>query len=172
MFPQLESVGIRRKKLGLTQSSFAKSIGLSQSMLTKIERGKTVPNYNIAVQIFSKLEQEENRGEISIKDVMKKTVIELKPSDSIQTAAKIAKKHGISQFPVTQNGKIVGSIRTSDLIGLPKEAKVGWKIEAPFPTVHENSPISVVKKLLAHNPAVIVVRKDQIIGLVTAEDLL
>lgn len=172
VFPELSSIGIRRKKVGMTQSAFAKAVGVSQSMLTKIERGKTVPSYKIAVEIFSKLEEIEHQEEKVAKEFMNKKVISLESADSVEEAAKLAKQHGISQFPVMSKGKIVGSTSTLDLIVLPKDAKVGWSLKPPFPTVHEETPLSVVRNLLSSGSAVVVVRKDQIIGMITAEDLL
>jgi len=172
MFPVLSSIGIRRKRLDLTQNAFAKRVGISQSMLTKIERGKTIPSYKIAVEIFGKLDEIEHHGEKAAKEFMNSKVIGLEGTDTIEKAARLAKQHGISQFPVLSGGRIVGSTRTSDLIVLPKGAKVGWKMEPPFPTVHEDTPIIVVRSLLAHAPAVVVVRKGAIVGMITAEDLL
>lgn len=172
MFPQLSSIGIRRKKAGMTQSAFAKAVGVSQSMLTKIERGKTVPSYKIAVEIFNKLEDIEHQDEKVAKEFMNSKVITLESTDSVGAAAKLAKQHSISQFPVISKGKIVGSTSTLDLIVMPKEARVGWSLKPPFPTVHEDTPLSVVRNLLTNGPAVVVVRKDQIIGMITAEDLL
>ncbi|MDE1846255.1 MAG: helix-turn-helix domain-containing protein, partial [Candidatus Micrarchaeota archaeon] len=163
MFPELSSIGIRRRKAGMTQSAFAKAVGISQSMLTKIERGKTVPSYKIAVEIFNKLEGIEHQGEKVAREFMNKKVIALDSADSVAEAARLAKQHSISQFPVVSKGKIVGSTSTLDLIVLPKEAKVGWSLKPPFPTVHEETPLSTIRSLLTTGPAVVVVRKDQII---------
>lgn len=172
MFPNINSIGIRRKRLNLSQNQLAKKVGISQSMLTKIERGLVIPSYGKAVDIFNELDALEHTDDKIATDMMKKDVTCLKSSDTVEKAAKLAKKYAISQFPVVDGDRIIGSIRTSDLLELPKDMKIGWKINTPFPTVNENAPITTIRELLKHEQAVLVVRKSDIIGIVTAEDLL
>ena len=172
MFPDVNSIGIRRKRLNLSQNQLAKRVGISQSMLTKIERGLVIPSYSKAVDIFNELDALEHTDDKIATDMMKKDVTKLKSSDTAEKAARLAKKYAISQFPVIEGSRIVGSIKTSDLLELPKGTKVGWKMNTPFPTVNENAPISTIRELLKHEQAVVVVRKSDIIGIITAEDLL
>lgn len=172
MFPNLDAIGIRRRRLGATQSAFAKSVGISQSMLTKIERGKVMPSYGMAIKIFEKLQELEKGETKTAAEVMRKKVFELKNSDTVGTAATLAKRHSLSQFPVVSAGRIVGSISTTDLVGLDRGTKIGWKMQPPFPTVNEETPIGIVKELIKHEKAVVVARRGEIVGIITAEDLL
>ncbi|MDE1825135.1 MAG: CBS domain-containing protein [Candidatus Micrarchaeota archaeon] len=172
MFPELNTISLRRKKLGITQSALARSINMSQSMLTKIEREKAMPSYKAAVEIFDRLEELEHQEEKAAKDVMRRKVIALSSSDRVEKVAKIAKENGVSQFPVMDKKGIVGGIRTSALIGAPKNQPIGSSVGAPFPTVNETAPLSVVKNLLKYDQAVIVVGREGIVGIITAEDLI
>ena len=121
-FPNLTDVQRRRKILGLTQSKLAKQVGISQSLLTKIERGLVVPNYRTATEIFNFLEGAENTDQKLAKDVMHTHVITLKPADTVQKAVALVKKHYFSQFPVLEGHKLVGSIASVDLIGRQKRS--------------------------------------------------
>ena len=171
-FPSLADVQRRRKILGLTQSQLAKQVGISQSLLTKIERGLVVPNYKTATEIFAFLESAENTNQKLAKDAMHSHVIALKPSDTVQKAVALVKKHAFSQFPVVEGHKLVGSIASVDLIGKQRSASVRDMLEEPFPAVNETTPLSVVKSILKSSRAVLVLNKGEIKGIITAEDLL
>ncbi len=171
-FPKLTDIQRRRKLLGLTQSQLAKQVNVSQSLLTKVERGLVVPNYEIAMNIFSVLESMESKDQVIAKDAMHAHVITLKPSDTIQKAVALVKKHTISQFPVVEGHRLVGSIASLDLVGESRNARIGDILREPFSTVNETTPISVVKSILKSSRAVVVLNKGEIRGIITAEDLL
>ena len=59
MFPELTSISIRRRRLGLTQKKLSAKAEISQSLLTKIERGLVIPNYKTACNIFEILDEQE-----------------------------------------------------------------------------------------------------------------
>ncbi|MDE1855291.1 MAG: CBS domain-containing protein [Candidatus Micrarchaeota archaeon] len=171
-FPNLTDIQRRRKVLGLTQSQLAKQVGVSQSLLTKIERGLVVPNYKTATEIFDFLEGVENADQKLAKDAMHTHVITLKPADTVQKAVALVKKHSFSQFPVLEGHKLVGSIASVDLIGRQKSSSIRDMLEDPFPAVNETTPLSIVKSILKSSRAVIVLNKGEIRGIITAEDLL
>lgn len=171
-FPRLDSIGRKRKILGITQQRLAKMCGISQSLLAKVESGNVNPSYTVAVGLFEMLEALEQNGASTAKDIMKKDLVVLSPKQRISDAAKIAKLHVISQFPVAFGGRLVGSITTKDMLDAPKDATVGAFLSDQLPTVSESTPVDAVKQLLKSSQAVIVLNKDRIVGIVTAEDLL
>lgn len=171
-FPDLETVGKRRKALGISQVELARRIGISQSLLTKIERGVVVPSYTIAVALFGALEGMERKDNKSAREVMNEKFVVLKYNNTMEHAVEVAKKHSISQFPVTRDGKMIGSITTYDMIGADKGSSVSDYMKEPFPTVSEETPVSIVKDLLKLNWAVVVVKGARIAGIITTQDLL
>ncbi|MCL4403715.1 MAG: CBS domain-containing protein [Candidatus Marsarchaeota archaeon] len=171
-FPRLDSIGRRRKLLGVTQQRLAKMCGISQSLLAKIESGNVNPSYTVAVSLFEMLDALEQNGAAVAKDIMKKEIVVLNPKQRIGDVAKISKLHVISQFPVAFGGRLVGSITTKDMLDAPKDATVGAFLSDQLPTVSESTPIEAVKQLLKSSQAVIVLNKDRIVGIITAEDLL
>lgn len=172
MFPELSLIKERRKRLGITQIKLAKIVGISQSMLAKIENGYVEPSYKVAVEIFKKLEELEHTNEKKASDVMNEKVVALKPNNTIEKASQLAKKYNFSQFPVVENGRQVGSIRTSDMMLVNKEDKVAQHMVEPFPTVSESTPVSLIREILKSNQAVIVVSKGKIVGIITSHDLI
>ncbi len=172
MFPELTSISIRRRKLGLTQKKLSDKAGISQSLLTKIERGLVIPNYKTACNIFEILDEQEYKQEKTLLDVMRRKVITLKSSESIDKAIEMAKKHSISQFPILENGKIVGAITTNLLVDVKKNTRIKDIMREPFPTLNANTPLTIASNLLKQYPAIIIVQNSSIIGIATAEDLL
>jgi len=172
LFPGLDTISQRRRKLGMTQNELAAKAGISQSLLTKIERAKVVPNYNTACAIFDILEQGENTDEKHLYDIMQKNVIILDSSDRTSKAIRLAKKYSLSQFPILEKNRLVGAITTNMLIGRKEGEKVRTFMKEPFPTLNSNTPISIAKNLLKQYPAIVVLSGGSVVGIVTAEDMI
>lgn len=172
MLPDLKSIGRRRKALSLTQKQVAMATQISQSLITKIERGNIIPSYEIAKRIFIFLDSAERKNEKFAKDMMQKNVIVLDASDKISKAISLIKKHSVSQFPVIKNKAIVGSISTKEIMDAPKKAEVNGFLTDPFPTIGSETPASIVKDLLKHHSAVLIIKNSSIEGIITAEDFL
>jgi predicted transcriptional regulator len=172
MFPELSSIQLRRNRLGLTQNVLSSKAGISQSLLTKIERGLVIPSYKTACDIFDVLDEQEYKKEKTLSDVMKRGVMLLKSTDTAEKAANMAKKYAISQFPVTAEGKVVGAITTNLLVNVSKGAKIKDIMKEPFPTLSSNTPLTIASSLLKQYPAILVLKGGSIIGIATAEDML
>ncbi len=171
-FPQLSSIKVRRKALGISQQKLAGDAGISQSLLAKIEKGSVVPNYEIAVRIFDRLEELENAGQKTAYSIMNPKVIVLQWDDIMAKAIKLAKLKGISQFPVGQDGRIIGALKTSDMLDADKNDKVVLHMSPELPTVHANVGIEAIKALVKTSGAVIVVENGKAIGIITLEEML
>ena len=172
VLPDLEDIKRKRKKLGLTQKALAELVGVSQSAIAKIERGKMIPNYILAKRIFEKLEELEFAGEKKAKDVMNAPVIYVRPEDSVKKAAELLIKHKISQMPVISGGKVVGRINEKILL-TKKGEKCGDIMELPYPVVNGETPVSVLREVLAREEMVVVAGKGgKVEGVVTRSDLI
>jgi predicted transcriptional regulator len=175
MYTNLPELGIirqKRKKLGLTQQSLAARCRISQSLLAKVELGEVTPNYNIAKRIFETLEQLEESDSKKAYEIMNKTVITLKSDDKVSKAVGIALKRGISQFPVAENGRIIGSITTADLLDAEKGSTISKYLSPAMPSVGRLMPVSVIKDILKISGAVLVTDSGKVVGIITPEELL
>jgi predicted transcriptional regulator len=171
-FPELKQIKTKRFALGLTQQYLAKQANISQSLLAKIEAGNVVPSYLITKRIFEKLDELENSDSKKASDIMNHKVIKLKPEDTISKAINLAIKHSISQFPVEENGEIIGSITTSDMLDAGKKSLVSEHISGMLPSVGKDMPVDVIKSIVKSSGAVLVVESGKVIGIITAEELL
>ena len=174
MLPEIEGIKRRRKVLGLTQLELANESGISQSALVKIESGNMNPSYETAKKILATLERLETSGEPRAKEKMTREVISLSPRDRIGKAKQLMKSKAISQIPVVEGEKPVGSITEGDIAF--SDAKDGDPVfdvmGEPFPFVSEETALSTVEKLLRQYQAVLLHLQGSISGIITKTDIL
>lgn len=183
MLPSLSEIKKRRIRMSLTQSRLAKEVGISQSMLAKIEANKVAPSYDVARRIFEHLNELESKVRGSAKDVQTENIVSVYPDDMVGKAIKLMGKHGFSQLPVLDRDSdlYVGSIVDKGLVnmllstGKPDELyrkKIKEVMNLPFPILDENAPLQMIACILQHTPAVLTSRKGRVIGIVTNSDML
>jgi len=176
MFWELKDIGRIRKKLGLSQTQFARRCGVSQSLIAKIEKGHTEPSYRNAVKIFNAILNAIQEKGKRARDVMHKPIIYVSPNDTIEKAAEVMRKNDFSQIPVFENGKNIGSVSEDSFLKIlgknAKRKKVEEIMEPAFPTVDENMPLKCVVSLLQFRKAVLVQKKGNFIGIITKYDVI
>lgn len=181
MLPELEEIAHRRRKLGLSQLELAKLSGVSQSLIAKIERGRVSPSYAGAKRIFEALySQAESRGPFA-QGIMRRSVVSVSASDRVSKAIGLLRSHSISQLPVMHGPHAIGSVTEQTLLekldsGIPRAKLVQMPVseimDAPFPSVPPHAPIGAISELLRYNPALLVVEKRRIAGIITKADIL
>jgi predicted transcriptional regulator len=179
MLYDLKKIKQMRLQLGLTQAHLAKLANVSQSLITKIERGRIEPSYSLARKIFLVLEEQlaKTHKAVPAKTISTKNIAFIKPTDSLDKAVKLMKKHAISQIPVIDKNIIVGSISEETLIRKfdeikERNMKVGKIMDAPFPTIPEDTPITLIRDILKTYSAVIITKNGKTTGIITRADLL
>lgn len=55
---------------------------------------------------------------MKVKDIMSKSIVSLKPTDTITDASKMMKFNRISCLPIIENGRPIGIITTTDLVNI------------------------------------------------------
>jgi predicted transcriptional regulator len=180
MLPDLSEIKARRKQHNLTQSELASLSGVSQSLIAKLEAGKIVPSYDKAKRLFDTLERMHEESGLCAKDVMTRRVWCAGENDTIKRAVSILEKKALSQLPVLRRGESVGMITERGVLArLGGEGsidigrdKVSAVMEEAAPSIHENTPLAIVTRLLDFSPAVLVKKKGKITGIITKSDLL
>lgn len=181
MLPQLHEIERRRRNLGLSQKELAKMVGVSQSMIAKIETKRINPSYTKTKAIFDLLVSLEKKRETKVKEILQGKVVGIQKDEPVSKATRIMNETGYSQLPVFEGSRALGSITEKTVLNQihagrdPKELSripVESIMEESFPTVNEEAPLTVVSALLQYSQAVLVTKKGQIIGIVTKADLL
>jgi len=181
MFPGLEDIGKKRRKLGLKQAELAKYAGVSQSLVAKLESGKIDSSYTKVKTIFDVLDRLEAKTKIQEQKVVPNEIIGIQKDEPISKVAKLMKEHGYSQIPVFNGKQSVGSVSERTILrqilagkdlaqisNLPTEVIM----EEAFPQVGEDAPLSLISSLLQTYQAVLVAKKGSVVGIITKADLL
>lgn len=180
MLPDLKEVKPRRVAAGLTQSELAKKSAVSQSLIAKIEAGNIEPSYSKTKRLFDCLEQLHSEKEPVAKELMTRPVVHVEARDSLKKAVKALEKQGLSQLPVLDECKPIGSVSEKSILAFmssgkeidAEKAKAEDAMEEALPSIQENTPESVVRQLLSFSPAVLVAKKGKITGIITKSNLL
>jgi predicted transcriptional regulator len=178
MLPDISVIKSRRKKSGLIQKQLAKDAGISQSLLAKLEAGKTEASYDKVKRIFEVLDSFERKDEKKAGDIMTKEVISVKPGDTVKAAIEKMKKQSISQMPVISRGKQAGSISETGIISKMTKHKdihkclVTQIMEDPLPTVSKDVSITSLLPIMKELGAVLIMDKDRIVGIVSKADVI
>ncbi len=176
MLRDLGSLGKERKLLGISQRELAKMAGVSQSLISKVENGQLVPNYDVALRIIRALELvREKKGFSRAKEIMSSPVVSVSPKDNLRKAISLMEEHGISQLPVISNGKVVGSLTEETIINkmgsISMETPVEEVMGSPFPIFPSDTSVALIKEALLYYQAVLIQENGGIVGIITKSDL-
>ncbi|MBI2139637.1 CBS domain-containing protein [Candidatus Woesearchaeota archaeon] len=175
MYPELAEIKQVRRKLELTQAKFAQQVGVSQSLIAKIEAGRLDPSYSVAKKIFSAIDLLGKKQEQKASQLMTKHIISVKPNDDIGEAIQKMKKANISQMPVIEDHKSIGLISEATILEAllnKKGSRIRDIMEDPAPIIPANTTVSAALNLLRYCPMVLVSESGEIKGVITKADLL
>ena len=162
-----------RLEAGLTQKKLAELIGISQAHIAKIERGKVDPRLSTINKILAVISKGKN---VTCKDIMTEGVLSAKPNNSVLKVSEVMVRHAISQMPILDGSKIIGTITEENIISNlgadVAEKKVKNIMGAPLPTVSEETPVDIVRPLLEGHQGVLVTKGKELVGIITRSDLL
>ena len=169
----------RRLALGVSLGELARAVGRSDATLSRIERGKIRPSYELVQRILKYLEEQEGLAapRLTVRDVMNRTVVTADASSTLHVAARRMEGGAFSQLPVLADGKVVGSLSEGALLralGHPRAQRIRVReiLEPAYPLVDEEFPAELLPGLFAHYPAVLVTRRGDLRGIVTKADLI
>ncbi len=165
-----------RKQLDMTQHKFAMEIGVSQSMIAKIEAGKLDPTYSYVKKIEDRIMHLTKRGEKEAKDIMNHAVFSIEPNEYIREAISLMNKHNISQIPVVRKSNVVGLISENSLLGVDSDRIGSCKIseimnESP-PIIDKHAKLEVIVQLLKFYSILIVKEAGKLTGVITKTDVI
>jgi len=162
-----------RLEAGLTQRQLAALVDVSQAHIAKIEKERVDPRLSTVNRILQVLTESEGKR---CGDIMSCHVISIRPLDKVSKASQLMMKHAISQLPVLEGGKIVGTITEDSIVKNLSTTLADERIErimqAPLPSVPEDTNVSMIQPLLQDHPAVLIVRRGEIVGIIARSDLL
>ena len=107
-----------------------------------------------------------------------RVLVALAPTDSVAAALAKMDEMGLSQIPVMEDGKSVGSLRENHLLSKVftdrdlLEAPISKVMDKGFPVVDVDADVNIVSRKLRASPAVLIEEYGRITGIITRHDLL
>jgi predicted transcriptional regulator len=181
MMPRIDSIKQMRIKLGITQKKLASMTGVSTSMINQIESGRSQPSYETAKKIFDNLATLEGKSSShKAGDFCSKTVIKLKPTNTLHDAIRKMQEFSISQIPIFSGNDPVGMISEDGIMkhladlgeAELKKSKLADTMESVPPIVDYNTPANVLVPLIRFTKCILVSKNSKIVGIITVSDTL
>ena len=100
------------------------------------------------------------------------------PDETVSSALALMDEHGVTQMPVLEENRSVGSIRESHMLAKLLEdrdllnAKVSDVMDKSFPVVEMDASFAELKSKLQRSPAVLIEDFKRITGIITRSDVL
>ncbi len=166
-----------RRAASMTQKKAAKHFKMSQSLLSRIETGKQAINcrrlkemYDYYINLINK-----QYSPISLYITPIEQVKYVTPEDRIKKATDLMKNFSLSQLPVKEGEKFVGSVDENSVINVNKRERVAKVMKEPFPILPSTMPKQNVGDFFKRNKEIYAVfimdKRGNIIGLVSRFDL-
>jgi predicted transcriptional regulator len=169
----------RRLALGIPLGELARAVGKSDATLSRIERGQIRPSYDLVQKLLAYLEAQEGLAapRLKVRDILNREVVTVDSAATLQVAAQRMESGAFSQLPVLEHGRVVGSLSEAALLRALGSAQGGRVrvreiLETAYPQVDEEFPADLLPGLFAHYPAVLVLRRGELRGIVTKADLI
>ncbi len=169
----------RRLALGIPLGELARAIGRSTATLSRIERGRIRPSYDLVQQIVAYLAEREAVASphLQTKEVLRRPLITVEASASLADASRRLDSGGFSQLPVVEEGRVVGAVSEGAVLRAlqntaSRRIRVRDILEPAYPIVDEAFPAELLPALLARYPAVLVATHGVPDGIVTKADLI
>jgi predicted transcriptional regulator len=173
--------GLRRRRvaLGIPLRELARAVGRSDATLSRVERGQIRPSYELVEKIDAYLERREGLAtpKLTVGDVMNRSLVTVDASAPLAVAASRMEAGGFSQLPVVDEGRVVGSVSETAVLravaqSTARRARVRDSLETAYPIVDEGFPADLLPPVLGRYPAVLVMHRGELLGIVTKADLI
>ena len=169
-----EEIIRRRNERGWSQAQLADRAQVSQSLISKLERGDRIPNYERLHAIWAALQDSGTSDEATVSDVMEPEIVGVAADTSVLTAGQLMKQRDFSQLPVTDNDRYIGMVLSKDIAGVVHD-QPDMPVRAvmrSLPTLPHDAPQSQAQQLLLEYNALLVTRQGTVVGIITPHNLL
>jgi predicted transcriptional regulator len=169
----------RRLALGISLGELSRAIGRSDATVSRIERGRIRPSYDLVQRILAYLEAQEGFAapRLTVADIASRSLVTVEPSATLSTAARRLEQGGFSQLPVVEGSRAIGSVSEAGLLRAlaqphASRTRVRDVLESAYPVLDPGFPADLLPSLFGRYPAVLVAQRGELIGIATKADLI
>jgi predicted transcriptional regulator len=169
----------RRLSLGIGLGELARAVGRSEATISRIERGRIRPSYELVRKMLTYLDEREGEAapHLTARDLLNPVIVTVDADTPLVEAARLMERGGYSQLPVLEEGRVTGALSETSLLralATPqgRRARVRDVQEEAYPTVDAAFPADLLAILLTRYPAIVVNVRGQLKGIVTKTDLI
>lgn len=176
----LRDIRRMRQNLGMTQQELADRADVSQPLIARIENEDVDPRWSTLQRVIQALETAAGK-EKTLAEVMTRDLITVDRETPLEEAIDRMRTHGYSQLPVVEDRRPVGTVTERGIVHAmgerddPSQVR-GMAVEEimddTLPTLAPDTLAEAALELIEEVPAVLVVRDDELVGVVTRTDLL
>jgi predicted transcriptional regulator len=181
ILPELSEIKSIRKSLNISQKELGEMLNIPQSTISRIENGSMDPPYSKIKKIYTYLleELEKRKGStLKAENIMTKKIFSINSDSTVKNAVEIMNQQNISQVPIIDDDKNIGSLTANKIQKLLTENSNFLNMEVinvkelPFPEVERNWSTKEISNLLLNYSAVLVKHLNKYIGIITDADFL
>ena len=181
ILPELAEIKSLRKSLNINQKELGEILNIPQSTISRIENGSMDPPYSKIKKIYTYLQKElakSKESTIRAENIMTKKIFSISSDSTVKHAVEMMNQHKISQVPIIEEEKNVGSLTAKKIQKLLTENSDILKMkvidvkELPFPEVEKSWGTKEISNLLLNYPAVLVKDINKYVGIITDADFL
>ncbi|HEV2449529.1 MAG TPA: CBS domain-containing protein [Thermoplasmata archaeon] len=169
----------RRLSLGISLGELARAVGRSDATVSRIERGRIRPSYDLVQKVVAYLDQREGERSppLTAAEVRHGPLVTVGPSLFLTEAFRLMERGGFSQLPVVDDARVVGALSETALLRAlaspsGRRGRVRDYLEPSYPIVDASCPAELLTGLLTRYPAVLVTERGALAGIVTKTDLI
>src|SRR5881628_2083590 len=95
------------------------------------------------------------------------------PEETVRAAMELLRTEQLDVLPVARDGVVIGSVSTLSLFRLYGEMPLSEALAEPLPTIAWDAPLgaAVARMAESHARALVVVRGEELVGMLTERDL-
>ncbi|MFH1786665.1 MAG: CBS domain-containing protein [archaeon] len=169
-----------RIKAGLTQEALARKAGVSQAMVARVESGDVDPRTSMLNKILAAIADAAKETKTAA-DVMTSPVISIPVGSMVSEAIEVMRENAISQLPIVKVGVPVGMITEEDIMAQVrreddpsrlKRVPVEKMMRENPPIMPKGADLKSIIPLLEFSPAVFIMDRTQLIGIITKSNIL
>lgn len=164
----------KRQQLCLQQKEVAHRADISKSHLNRMERNYTNANYRTVYKVWKTINKAETEERETATDLMNQPIAWAHPDDTHRDVRESMWEGEFSQLPVREESECVGRITEGILAeNDDHDRSIRELIGPPLLDVPHDTGREAIKELLMDdNPALLVTKEDEFVGIITKADLI